>query len=794
MATVTFDPHGSASHVATAPNLIATLAAGTTITPLAIAANGRVNVDWDARLPIVVVAPKASIQDHSSLRVTVTFDPDGANTPLPEVRFGPFTEAGAAMPACIPDMAPGASVLPAFTLALTAFSIPESGPEIAVPAADVAGLLEAHVIEGNLGRLIYAMHFEKARIRRVMREVSAARNLHLARRDALDRIGGDLGVLRFNEDIAFDAARNEIVTLPCLVDGQPARESDADYQARLQIYRPFRLATRRALELRLNGPGDPATANDGLLALAGYAGRVKLEETNNVFAIAVKLIDIAAANRRVNFLLHLRQTHLIGPADNAANNALHAARYIPTVTRQEVEDLRASLRQNFAFANDHAISAMLARALDRAGRVVRAFGIVHAWPILRAQDDAGGSRYELGLGVDVTGPDAALAGQLVTAARDVARAITNDAEAESLIAKIVRRPIPEVADDPACGWLWQAAGLQTVHPTAGGALYLSHLPTFGLAITAPNSAALNVNTPVEGHYHAPGDPGGNAALVEIVAGARQEWVAGPNPNWTDLTHAQAVAMWANAVALPDPHPARAVFTAAGMRQASNIATTIGQLDALPASLIEAIQLPPALAAAILAGDAAAGNKLGELTENFRRRGLPSALAIVTGANEVLLVLSVISLPEVGLNLGERRVAGIRWYVVPVGQTIAGLNAARASAEVDPFGSTPSFRGTSAGLVALIALGYARRGFTDPYEFRVEPPDGQLMSLKQYEYLMNFLQHTYPVGIEVNTYALRQFGVDLDGDGASEPLSVSVSRTYRKFRNRRLRGIYESSEE
>ena len=53
--------------------------------------------------------------------------------------------------------------------------------------------------------------------------------------------------------------------------------------------------------------------------------------------------------------------------------------------------------------------------------------------------------------------------------------------------------------------------------------------------------------------------------------------------------------------------------------------------------------------------------------------------------------------------------------------------------------------------------------------------------------MNALDQTYPIGVEVNTYAIRQRHVDLDCDGSPDPLTPTVSKTYRAFRRRRHRG-------
>ncbi len=151
---------------------------------------------------------------------------------------------------------------------------------------------------------------------------------------------------------------------------------------------------------------------------------------------------------------------------------------------------------------------------------------------------------------------------------------------------------------------------------------------------------------------------------------------------------------------------------------------------------------------------------------------------MTNAGDVLLVVSVIGLPEAGINLSERRATGFRWYVVPI-QGPGG--------EVQPVGSRSAFVVRAQGLAALVAIGYARRGNVDPYEYRVDLPDGTLLTVQQYEFLMNVLDHTYPMGVEVNTFDIRHHHVDLDGDGVADPLPPTISRTYRQFVRLRQRG-------
>jgi hypothetical protein len=70
---------------------------------------------------------------------------------------------------------------------------------------------------------------------------------------------------------------------------------------------------------------------------------------------------------------------------------------------------------------------------------------------------------------------------------------------------------------------------------------------------------------------------------------------------------------------------------------------------------------------------------------------------------------------------------------------------------------------------------------------VELPEHARLNLLQYEFLMNVLQHAHPVGVEVNTFSIRQRHVDLDEDGTAEPLPPSTFRTFRQFRRTRSRG-------
>ena len=282
----------------------------------------------------------------------------------------------------------------------------------------------------------------------------------------------------------------------------------------------------------------------------------------------------------------------------------------------------------------------------------------------------------------------------------------------------------------------------------------------------------------EAHFRAPGDAATNVVLVRGLAGAAKVWAAAPfnGPAWTVLSDTDARARWQAAV--PPAAATLDVFRAAGLPAVATPGPVVEQLLRLPAELVSTIRLDTTQAGRIIAGGNAPAAQLRNLTTVVRNQGIASALPLVTGPNEVVLVLGAIGLPQAGINLSDRRSSGFRWYLVPI-QGPGG--------ELTAVGSRTMFTPADAGVYALVVVGYARAGKTDPYEFRVELPANARLSPLQYEFLMNVLEQTFPVGVEVNTYEIRHDHVDLDGDGNAEPLTPAASRTYRAFRRPRHRG-------
>ncbi|MEK8105532.1 hypothetical protein NKG94_11025 [Micromonospora sp. M12] len=115
-------------------------------------------------------------------------------------------------------------------------------------------------------------------------------------------------------------------------------------------------------------------------------------------------------------------------------------------------------------------------------------------------------------------------------------------------------------------------------------------------MTAPLSAAIGADTAIEAHFHAPGDPGGNALLVAGLAAARAAWTTAGEPAWTPLTDAAARTRWAAVPTRPAGQPVDQVLAAAGLPAVRDPAPVVAALNRLPDELVETIELPAALAA------------------------------------------------------------------------------------------------------------------------------------------------------------------------------------------------------
>ncbi len=543
----------AASHREMIVHLCGPFLSGAVDTAVPIDATGRLTIPWSSREPVLLLAPTLALAGQK-LRVKATLDPAGAAAPLAPVEFAPYTEQGAFLPLHRPQVDPDTRTTNPFVIGLTLFTVMPDGAENLQPAATIRDQISATLLEGTLGRLLYILAAEKQRLRRVGRELAAMRFLSTGRDDALDRYGAELAVSRFADQIQFDLNSKQIVTVIRKdAGGAPVNEPDLDYRRRLALYRPRILPNRKQLLRWLNGSGKDADDNQGFLGSMGVKQRFNIVEAINPFGIAVQLVGTGDVKFRTNFLNFIRSVFLVWPANSAAANAAHSARYIPSATRQQTEVLRASLRQSFKFADDAAVAPMLAAALERVARCRRSLGDNTVWNIVRAQDATAGSRYEMGLGVDVPPLAGAILDQMGAALKAANRPPAADPEIEVLLQSL---SFTSSAQDPEGSWLVGPCGLQTIHRVNAGTIYLSHLPTFGMTITGTSQVAAPAQpAPFEARFQAPGDPGSHVVLVAGLGAAAKSWAASGGPAWTPLSDADARAQWDKA---KNPQPANAL--------------------------------------------------------------------------------------------------------------------------------------------------------------------------------------------------------------------------------------------
>jgi hypothetical protein len=275
-------------------------------------------------------------------------------------------------------------------------------------------------------------------------------------------------------------------------------------------------------------------------------------------------------------------------------------------------------------------------------------------------------------------------------------------------------------------------------------------------------------------FRPPGDGDRHAALATALAAAAVGWTAAGRSPFVVLSRTDAATALGRVVA---DATATDVFNQANLPAVQTPSVAVERLAAVSSALYDTLRLDATLAQAILGGGGAA--ELRALTDVLRHQHLDSALPLVTQDGDVLLVTGVVGLPFAGLNLSERRSTGFRWYAVPL---------QGPPPRIRPAGSSTDVRAAAAGLFALVALGYARRGRSDPYEVRIEMPQGARLSLPLYEFLMNLLDRAHPAGVSINTFEIRTEHVDPTGTGVV-PLGAGLSRTFRRYQSPRLRGLF-----
>ncbi len=535
------DIRHAGSHLNMADHLTAPFEAGARFEPLAISATGDVTVDWATRHPVVLVAPAQPLDD---VPWSVELRPTGT-TDVIIVRFAPYTEEDAFLPALVP----GVDSLG--TAATFGFNLKLRVDGALVAQNTVTQQLHVQVAEGVTAKTLLLLGSEKPRVRRLGRELAAMRLLGRARDDALDKLGAEVAVPRFADRLEYKFG--------ALVSSAK-REPDDDYRRRVRLYRRSFLRVPGEIRDLLNGPGADTSPNAGAIGKLAekvpvakrgpYTKRFSVDEQPDELAIGIHLVAAGDSKYRDNFLEFVRAVHLIWPRQTAQADAVHEARYLPRGKggREERYDheqrLRKELRSLFTFSSleagaEPALAVGLSEALIRAARCIKALGGPVPLPAFRTQRGDRGSRYELGLGADVkrlTGAElAAMRTQhaaLMAADPEfgqIANPDPNDPRVKKEIQGLLKTMQPATAAaDPDGLWLFEPCGLRTVHrlPSQANApwpvTHLSHFPVHGIVIEerAPQPAL-----PVGGWTElAAGFPGRND--FDVVVSYEREAHAG----------------------------------------------------------------------------------------------------------------------------------------------------------------------------------------------------------------------------------------------------------------------------
>jgi hypothetical protein len=652
----------------------------------------------------------------------------------------------------------------AVRLAFAAYS--ERGATLAIPFAPAVSPVPIRVtphagvavriVDGVIGRLLHVLSAEKSRLRRAAREIAAGHRVAGARGATLDRLGVELRVPRFRATIAWSAADGELVATP-------GDEADAAYRDRLALYRGQVRPTRTNL----------AAALPALMQRVGYTGELAITEPDTELAIAIRVVSPPNDARRVAHLAYVRRQFLL-PATAAE---LPAERMVSIAERTRARDLLARLAARTTWPANAHIAPSIAAALDRVARCAAALGVAGPVQVTRAQRDDGGSRYELGVGADVTAFTPAQAQSLADALRDGDIATSADAETRLRLAAMTAE---DATTDDAARWLYRGCGLRTVHAIGGGTLYVSHLPIHGATLEATGAGTVLALTAM---LRAEGAAAIDANLADVIALA-----VVPGGGWTV---APATAL---AGATAPPAAALAAFATQQLRTpavAADVTAAVTALGALPAELIAVLRADAPVAAGILANTPAGAQALAAVVGRLRAAGVVAVLPIVVGT-AVFLVIAMTDLPAQAAVLNARRVE-LRWLAAPLeaDERIGTLDSARGSRNHYVAGGTTA----ASQVAAVIAMtptrprprDLARR--VEPYTVAIDLADpGQpLLSFTQYEYLMNLLDRWSPLGITVDTTRLRHHGVDFDGDGVPDLMTQSLQHTFRSFRGRRPLG-------
>jgi hypothetical protein len=725
---------GAGSLAAVARELVGPFADAATPEPLPwdSAATARVTVPAGTRHPLLLITLITDIQREQVVAVPRVLAPAPV-ADQPRVTFAGWSQAGSSLPGFVPAV-DGDGVAPELTMGVAATRTAADGTVTSLPDSEVRQLLRVDLVQGLTGRLLTTLLTEKARLRRCTREIAAMRRLADARGDALDRTGADVGCARFADELVWDAERRSPATVPLSPPGRV--EDDVGYRARLRLLRGWRLPT-------------PAWV-DGLLEGAsgtGLQGEVAVDEVANVVNVALRLVASGPEDSRPALLDSIRQVHLVWPAGSTDGDTAHASRLLPQRVQARVAATRAALTR-WALPADQPVAPGLARALEALDTRCGQLG-ARPWPAaVSGQSDEGGSRFELGLGALLAPPDPAAL----------------DAAVAGALALADPALVPRPRDvDPAGTWLLAACGMRTAEPAQDGTVFVSTEPMGALVVDVTPGPDAPVPLVATARLLAVADTAHDAPLAAVVAAMASRQLSAATDVGGLLTGMQPAA------AAPEVAQALALL---GVPAVAQVDAFGRQLAAVSERLFAAFDLGPGGTAALTADPA----QLTATLAAAAAAGASSVVAWISAARTVVLLLGVTGLPLGGSNLAARQTVLYRWECRGLAGPAVQLEPRR--------GPATQIYAPGEGISVVSCLAHVRGLGNDPYEWSPAFPAGALLTLRQYEELMNLVELVTPVGVRVNTWELRQRHVDVDGSGTPQPLTAAAARTYRHYRTAR----------
>jgi len=722
---------GAACRVAGADELIGPFETSVRPQELPWGAGASFDTAGVTRQPLLLVRLLTDLEETAYV-VTVTVD----GVVVPAVTFEAWSEQGTQVLASVPATdAQGTAARATGTVAVVRH---DGGGTAVLSPAEVQAVVAVDLVQGVLGRLTFALLSEKARLRRQVREIRAMRALLHARSNALDLHGADLGVPRLRDALSWDAVTRNVAATP-VAGGEP----DAEYRARLRIVRGVRLGTPTWIDDRANGPGADTDPGAGWLADVGCATRLQVDETRNPLLVAFRLVDPGRDAGRLELLDAARRVHLVW-ASGSDGDAVHAARTLPAAVAARIAAARAALT-TLGLPAREPVAPAVAFALQRLASLQTRLGVQVFTQVLHGQHDDGGSRYELGLGVQLTAPAAGTVDSAVTAATAL------------LDPGMV--PVPRT-DDPQATWLLRAAGMRTAMPLADGTVYASTLSSGGLVVDLAPGPGAAVPITASARIDGPGDSEHDGPLHGVIDALAVDGLT-PVASVPDLlTGIQATA------ANPGVDAALASLDLPRTVSVDDVRARLGAVSSRDYTVVD---LGPATTAQVVADHAV----LAAIVRHGARGGASSVLPLLTSGGTVALVFGLVDLPLAGNNLSSRHTVAYRWQVRGLVEHPVGL--------WPRLGPTTTLEPAGSGISVLTCLAYVRTGGNDPYQWRPTLPDDALLSLRQYEHLMNIVELVTPIGVRADTWDIRRRHVDVDGSGSATPLRPSAARTYHRYR-------------